>query len=112
VKVKVSHPSFGQKITTIGITLLEHLTVSISGSQSGDRATINAFSDSIDGATPTYQWKSRPAGSSTWNVIGGMGTTSSPPQQKILAGTSVDFMCTLTCSDGRTDDSNVLTFSN
>ncbi|HEY8933820.1 MAG TPA: PKD domain-containing protein [Cyclobacteriaceae bacterium] len=65
-------------------------------------STVNTYNSTL-----TYQWKKRPTGTQTWSLT---GTNSNLlPDQKISTNTaSFDIMCTVTTSDGRTDDSNVL----
>jgi YD repeat-containing protein len=60
------------------------------------------------GNTLTYQWKKRPSGTLTWSTTG--SNSNMLPDQKVSINTvSFDIMCTITASDGRTANSNILT---
>jgi hypothetical protein len=108
ITLQVSHPSYGTKTTSITVNILEPLQVLIGGSMNGQWATLTADVEALDGASIIYQWQFRTTGTTGWNPY---GTNSNAFTLKILTGTSIDIMCTVTASDGRVMDSNVMTFT-
>jgi len=115
VKLKVTHPEFGQQLASLDYTVsYPPLAVSISDTYANSWFTFTATPSNTFGAGISYQWKQRNTGSTTWSMVG----NSSTYQVKILtgSGTSVDVMCTISSNDGlappQTVDSTILTVTN
>jgi len=108
VNVRVSHPSSAPQVSSFNILVLKPLVNNLTGSQNGAWVTLTSSVTNALGYAITYSWQQRTHGTTTW---GGTGSNSSTLTQKILPGTSIDFKVTATSSDGRTMDSNVLTYS-
>ena len=69
---------------------------------------VNTVTNSYGYAITNYQWKKRIVGTTTWTNTGSNADTL--PFQKIdIASQSYDIMCTITDSQGRTANSDILT---
>jgi hypothetical protein len=69
---------------------------------------INTVTNSYGYAITNYQWKKRIVGTTSWTNTGSNADTL--PFQKIdIASQSYDIMCTITDSQGRTANSDILT---
>jgi hypothetical protein len=112
VTLRVSHPDYGQKTTTLNYSIINPpppgLGVTINETVNGNMANFTSTVTGDDGDTGiTYQWKTRDTGTQTWLVRATTPTYS----QKLIVGKSVDVMCTITTSGLQTADSYVLVVS-
>jgi len=108
VKLRVSHPSYGQQVATLNISITVPLSAQITGGYNSSTQWINLSATPVNGlgTTISYQWQQ---GTGTWTSI--VGATSSTFSEKITfaAGASLNFRCLVTSSDGRSGNSNTIT---
>ncbi|HEY9047599.1 MAG TPA: PKD domain-containing protein [Ohtaekwangia sp.] len=131
VVVRVTHPDFSTVSYTLNFTIgLAPLQTTICGSGVENFVNgvvtssftcftntmadnwvafkVNSVTNSYGYAITNYQWKKRIVGTTTWNTTG--SNVDTLPFQKIdINSQSFDIMCTITDSQGRTADSDILT---
>lgn len=108
VTLQASHPEYGAKTVNKTFTIVNAppppLSVSISYAPSG---LLTVFTPAVTGDDGddaiTYQWYTRPTGSGSWTLRSNSFTYTA----KILAGASLDVMCTIITYDQRTASATV-----